>query len=224
MGWGADADALYVIDAGVGSVEELNRVDLTRAPSNVSNFGHPCVNGNGVVMSAFASLGPCPASIAAGGAAFTAPRIFQNHALVRSAFSALAFDVSRQRWLIGDHVRMFVFSVPANTTQGLPDGTPSSVAMPLPGSRDAVNLGIQIEAYPAWPSHLLTVPASDGSGASLTLLVDVAKGTVKSSDIWANAWTQPSPSPAVTSGAAAPALSLAAAAIAALAALAASVL
>jgi hypothetical protein len=125
----------------------------------------------------------------------------------------------RARWIIGDHVRMMLFSVPANITQGLPDGSHSSASMPLPGSRDAVALGIAVEAFPAWPSHVLTVPATDGTGASLTLLVDVAKGTVKSSDKWLNAWSEPSASPAATSHSAAPAsLSLAAAALAALAA------
>jgi hypothetical protein len=230
MAFGPDAGALYVIDVGLGAVEELNRVNLTlpavdtTSPSiaTANNFGFPCSNGNGAVLSAFASLGPCPAAIAAGGAAFTAPRLFLNHPLQSAAFSALAFDGPRQRWLIGDEVRMMIFSVPANITQGLPDGTALSESMPMPGSRDAVNVGILVEAYPVWPSHIFMAPASDGPG-SVTLLVDVAKGTIKSSDVWPNAFVVPSPSPAATSGAAAPALSLAAAVVA-LAALAASVM
>jgi len=227
MSFGADAGALYLIDTGFAAIEELNRVDLSLAPANLTaapgtmvasanNFGFPCVNGNGALLSDFAQLGPCPAAAAAGNAAFTSPRIFLNHPLARASFSALAFDAGRARWLIGDNVRAMVYSVPANFSVGLPDGSATSGSMPMPGSRDAVRAGIVVEAQPAFASHLAAVAAPDSAGAVTLLLVDVVKGTVKSSDRWLNVWAEPSASPGPVSSraGAAPAISLAAAAAA----------
>jgi hypothetical protein len=133
MAWGPEADSVYVIDVGLGEVEELNRVNVslprsaagapTTAISTTNNFGFPCVNGNGAPLAGFAQRAPCtdPASAAA----FVAPRFFVDHP--SSAFSALAFDAARGRWLIGDQVRMLVFSVPANLSGAL-----AAESMPLP--------------------------------------------------------------------------------------------
>jgi hypothetical protein len=72
-----------------------------------------------------------------------------------------------------------------------------------------------VEAYPCFPSHLVAVPLGAGS---TTLLVDVVKGTVKSSDLWLNAWALPSLLPAAASAGAAPTLGLGVAVAAAAAA------